>query len=276
MKSPLLSELQEQFKHYLFSGELDFEMREAQLLPYITVRNNISAELRLEVYRNAYYIRLQEAIAHDFPAVLAVAGDEKFGQLITLYIQDNPSHTPSLRDFGEALPAWLTRQGEVVLADLAFLEWAVVTAFDASDVTPIQSDRLANIDPEHWVSLRLHFHPSFSLLSVECNAKDIWSAVRNKKTLPALHTAKKDHLVIWRAEKGPATQSLDSLDHLVLLLLQKGQSFGQCCLALSEKITLDQVPDVSARILALALNSGWVVGMSNDDEPQTKGDYISS
>ncbi|MFV2056688.1 MAG: DUF2063 domain-containing protein [Thiohalomonadales bacterium] len=262
MKNPTLKEIQGQFKSYLFSGE-----NQAQLLACIADRNHISAQRRLQVYQNAYYIRLQEAIAHDFPALLAVAGEARFAQLAKLYIQDHPSRAPSLRDFAEALPTWLRLKGESVLTDIASLEWAVVTAFDAADSESITSAQLAVIPPQQWQSLHLRFHPGLHFLDVNCNAKDIWSAVRNEDTVPALTSGNPVHLVIWRAQQGPTVQALDAVEYQLLSSLKQGDNFGQCCLALSQEIATERIPELSARILAMAVNSGWVVGLSSDGGP---------
>lgn len=249
--------LQGEFQDFLFSGR-----NERQLLPQIAASNNIPAQLRLEVYRNAYYIRLQEAIAHDFPTLLAVAGDAHFGELTSRFIKANPSTHPSLRDFGRVLPQWLREEGESVLADVAELEWAVVEAFDAADKESLDADILAQIPPNDWEHLIFDFHPSVSLVTVSCNARECWSAVRNgEDKIPALEPDADEHLVVWRAAKGPSMQVIEAAIHRVFTLLMSGSSFGKCCLELSQVTTEEQTPRIAAQTLALACSMGCIVGI---------------
>ncbi len=255
--------LQGEFQTFLFSGA-----NEPELLPLIAERNNIPAQLRLDVYRNAYYIRLQEAIAHDFPTLLAVAGDEHFAELTARYIKAYPSTSPSLRDFGKALPRWLLDEGEPTLAEVAAVEWAVIEAFDAANSDSLNAELLAEISPTEWVTLRFDFHPSVTLLELTCNARECWSAVRdesdaNTNTKPALFENITEQLVIWRAAKGPAVQAIDTTLWHILAHLKTGAQFGECCLELSTLTSTEQAPEQAARALALACNAGWIVAINN-------------
>jgi len=256
---------QAEFQTFLFSGA-----NEPQLLPLIAERNNIPAQLRLDVYRNAYYIRLQEAIAHDFPTLLAVAGGKNFGELTTRYIRAHPSTTPSLRDFGKALPQWLHAEGESTLSDVAAVEWAVIDAFDAADKEFLDAEALAQIQPSDWATLTFDFHPSVTLLNVSCNARDCWSAVRNEdKPIPAVNGITinniAENLVVWRTTNGPAVQTIEMVTHHILALLKTGVQFGECCVELSQQSSAEQAPELAAKALALACNSGWIVTVKNND-----------
>ncbi len=174
MSAAPLFELQSAFKRYLFAGD-----NEADLARLIRSGQIPPAPARLDVYRNAYYTRLQEALAHDFPVVLAVAGDAAFGRLATEYLRDHPSTHPSLRWLGQYLPGWFRRRGEKpALTDLAALEWAVLQAFDAPNAPVISARDFDAIAPDHWPELRLTLHPALTLLTVHTNVRHIWSAVR--------------------------------------------------------------------------------------------------
>jgi len=253
-----LEQTQAEFKHFLFSGS-----NETQLKTLISSTNNIDNGLRLDVYRNAYYIRLEEALAHDFPAVLAVAGDKSFGEIAVSYLHDYPSTSPSLRDLGRYLSVWMQRHGKTALSEIAEMEWSVLNAFDAADASPIKADCIAKVPTEQWHALCLEFHPSVNFLQVSCNARDIWAMVRNEKT-SVLHIDEKvnEYLVIWRAAKGPSVQAVDDVTYRVMRNLKTGQSFGDCCLDLINHYPEEQVPHLAAKGLALALNSGWIVKMS--------------
>jgi len=151
MSPPSLEQWQAQFKRYLFSGA-----NEAQLAQAIADPTGIGEVTRMDIYRNAYYIRLQAALAHDFPVLLTALGDEDFGHQIANYLQACPSTSPSLRNLGQRLPGWFRKSDEQTLRDLAALEWAVLHAFDAAGASPLDADELVTISPEHWHQLRFN------------------------------------------------------------------------------------------------------------------------
>jgi len=62
MKNYDLEQFQFDFKSYLYTGA-----SEEKLLDNVITADDVDSKLHLDIYRNAYYIRLQEALAHDYP-----------------------------------------------------------------------------------------------------------------------------------------------------------------------------------------------------------------
>lgn len=206
----------------------------------------------------AYYLRLEEALARDFPALRAVVGDEAFGQLAAAYLTANPSTQPSLRFLGQRLQDWLRRaREEPALADLAALEWAVLHAFDAPDAPTLTVAGFEWIPAERWPGLRLALHPSASLLALETNAREIWLAVRRGEPLPALQPTR-EWLVVWREGSGPQVETISAGCHALLAALAKGASFASACEALAETVDPRDVPCLAAESLHRALACGWL------------------
>ncbi|MEX1243178.1 MAG: DNA-binding domain-containing protein [Thermoanaerobaculia bacterium] len=253
MTLPALSELQSAFKRYLFAGD-----NEAKLTGLVRSTRPVPAGARLEVYRNAFYTRLQDALAHDFPALLAAAGDETFGRLATEYLREHPSTRASLRWLGRQLPEWLRQRGEgPVWADLAALEYAVLHAFDAADAPVLSARDFDEISPGHWPELRLTLHPSLSLLAVRANVRPIWSAVRHSLLVPAPR-AISEWLVIWRSSSGPSVEAVNATWSALLVVLMRGETFAAACETLAESMPPEEVPTVAAQCLHHALARGWV------------------
>src|SRR5712691_6191123 len=198
-----LAGLQSAFKRYLFAGD-----NEEDLAAQVARVGGIPAEMRLDVYRNAYYLRLEEALARDFPALRAVTGDEAFGRLAAGYLTAYPSTQPSLRFLGQHLQDWLRRAcEEPALADLAALEWAVLHAFDAPDAPTLTVVDLEGPSPDRWAELCLALHPSVSLLALETNAQETWLAVRGGQPVLALRRSR-EWLVVWRGGSGPQVEAI--------------------------------------------------------------------
>ena len=104
----------------------------------------LPAAARLDVYANAYFLRIHECLENDFPALRWALGADWFHDLATAYLAACPPTRPSLRHAGDRLPDFVAshagaapfRRGHRWLADLALLERAIVDAFDAADATP--------------------------------------------------------------------------------------------------------------------------------------------
>jgi hypothetical protein len=248
-----LSGLQSAFKRYLLAGD-----NEEDLAAQVARLAGVPAETRLDVYRNAYYVRLEQALARDFSALRAVVGDEAFGRLSAGYLTAHPSTQPSLRFLGQRLQDWLRRaREEPALADLAALEWAVLHAFDAPDAPALTVARFEGIPAEQWPGLRLTLHPSVSLLALETNAREIWLAVRRGDPLPALQPTK-ERLVVWRGENGPQVEGVGAGGYALVAAFVKGSSFASACETLAELADADDVPRLAAESLHRALAQGWI------------------
>lgn len=256
MTIPKLTAWQDAFTAYLQHGE-----GEAALSAQITA-HHIAPSIRLDVYRTAYYARLEEALAHDFPALLAALGDHDFGRLMADYLRAHPSTSPTLRDVGHALPLWLRARGKAQHADLAALEWAVVLAFDAADTPLFDEEILRRIAPENWAGLSVCLHPSLTLLALNSNAAAYWQARQISSSPPALVATVTNWLVLVRSASGPVGLSITENEHAVLARLQRGETIATICAETATYATRREIPARVAKILAGAVASGWVSAIS--------------
>jgi len=251
MNAPTLAQLQAEFKSYLFSGS-----NEAAFAPCIAAGNGINATRRLDVYRNAYYIRLQEALAHDFPALLIDMGEAAFGREMAAYLKACPSTSPSLRQLGERLPGYLLSRNKAHWADLARVEWAILNAFDAADADALTVDDMQHIPPDAWQVLHFALHPSVSVLEVSHHAFDVWAAHHQKQALRDRQIHETVPLLIWRSPGGPTIKPLSIECHTLLVALGDGQSFAQACEQFLAFIAPDDIAQAAAGSLLELLQSG--------------------
>src|SRR5688572_873990 len=91
-----LYELQKKFQDYVLSPQPGME-REIVSTP------EADAKTRLEIYSDAYRLRLIEALATDYVAVKTLAGEEQFERLARAFIETHPSTYYNVRWFGESL-----------------------------------------------------------------------------------------------------------------------------------------------------------------------------
>jgi hypothetical protein len=53
----------------------------------------LSAAERVEIYANAYFYRLLKCLGEDFPATLAVLGEDNFAALVKEYLREHPQRS---------------------------------------------------------------------------------------------------------------------------------------------------------------------------------------
>jgi hypothetical protein len=141
----------------------------------------LDAAGRLDIYAGMYFYRLRDALAEDYPRVVAMIGGARFHNLITDFLLVHPSRSWSLRFVGEPLAGFidthaLSRQFPS-LADLARLEWARIEAFDDVDAEPIGRERIAGLAQDRIATLRLGLVPACRLLSLAHPVAPLWLAL---------------------------------------------------------------------------------------------------
>ena len=156
------------------SADLDFLVRgDARLDP----------TARLDIYANMYFFRLRDALAEDFPKLLAVLGGARFHNLITDYLLACPSTSWTLRELGRRLPRFLDDHALAAelpyVADLARLEWARLDVFDEADAEPLTRDAIAALGPERLATFGLGLIPALRILVLAHDALAVWAEIEH-------------------------------------------------------------------------------------------------
>jgi len=195
---------------------------------------------RLGIYRHAYRARLAGALADNYTVLQRALGDEAFAELAAAYLAECPSATPSIRWFGDRLPAFMRGREALVphpaLVDIARMDWALRTAFDAPDAPELGPDALATLPPDAFAALRFVPHPSVQRLAMDWRIEASWRALREhdpasgapEPQLPepeaAAHT-----LLVWRRQLETLWRSLPALEATLLQAAFDGEPFGALC-----------------------------------------------
>ncbi|MDH5614208.1 MAG: DNA-binding domain-containing protein, partial [Gammaproteobacteria bacterium] len=99
-----LAELQNDFQHALFDTEckgVDWISESAR---------GLSARDRLDIYYNAYRIRLIDVLLDTFAHTAIYLGDDWFNQLAGDYVQTHPSIHKNIGLYGKDFPCFLAEQ----------------------------------------------------------------------------------------------------------------------------------------------------------------------
>lgn len=217
--------------------------------------DGVEPRRRLEVYCNAYWIRLIDALASEYPKITAALGRPRFVSLCRAYLAAHPTSRPSLRDAGEHLPAFLARGGFAgapsYLADLARLERARTDAFDGPDAPALTRADLGALPPESIAFLRLPLVPTGSILTLGSIADEVWAAIEAETDLPAdpPEPVSARRVLVWRRDTMVIHRVLDADEAQVLSALADGASFAEACEVLVER------EDAAERALQIILTA---------------------
>ncbi len=214
---------------------------------------------RMQVYGNAYYARLIECLAGEFPATQAAVGEEAFSGFVFGYLQQSPPGSYTLSDLGSRFPHYLetSRPPRTLdapdwadfLVDLAILERTYAEVFDGpgdEHEPALSADMLTSIRAEESGRVRLQTARSLRLLSVRFPVHEYATAVRHKHEA-VFPEAAPTWLAIHRRDYIVQRRSLSVLQFALLERLMTGAGLDD---ALQHAIGIvDDVPgDLSAQL----------------------------
>ena len=247
-----LDELQHQFQAHLLVG--------GRPLPGLVVDGGrLDAAARLEIYREAYGLRLIEALQADYRGLHHLLGDQRFAEVARNYILAHPSKHRSVRWFGAQLPEFLAEDashGDIpVLAELATFDWAVSCAFDAGDVTPIGLEAMAGVPQESWPTLRLAPHPSARRLDLTWNVVAVRKAADlDEEPEPPRKAEWPVPWIVWRKQLAAKYRSMPVDEAWAWGTAAGGGTFADICEGLCEWVDPQNVGPRAAEHLKT-----WIV-----------------
>ncbi len=221
---------------------------------------------RLDIYRDAYRLRLTEVLGSDYPALRSHAGSEWFEAVAAGYIATHPSVFRNVRWFGAALPGFLREQpghqDRPVLADLALFEWTLGLAFDSPDQDTAGFADVAAVTPDAWPDLRFEVHGSLQTLELQTNAVAIWKAIdAGEPAVAAEMLAEPLVWAIWRKALSPYFRSLSADEAWALSAMRDGRNFGEICAGLCDWVAEDEAAPRAAQLLRSWVDEGWIAGL---------------
>jgi hypothetical protein len=222
---------------------------------------------RLAIYRNAYQVRLIDALDDTYPILHALLGDEMYFALGEAFVAAQPSVHRSIRWYGRELPAFLAvtapYDAQPILAEVALLEWTLAEVFDAKNAEALKREVLAAIDPFAWGAIRFEFHPSVRRLELFWNTAAVWQAMSQEETPPARTRAPAPvPWLLWRQDLQNYFRSLTAVESAALDAALSGRNFGEICECLSAWLADDEIPPAAASFVAAWADSGIIVALA--------------
>ena len=232
-----LREWQEALQSFVIEGQTGLEVA-------IVKPDDMSAEDRLRVYQNAYYLRLVEILEDVFPVMRKIMGANPFEAMIRDYLSAYSSHHFSVMMVGEHLPTFLTNASgcDPAYFELAAFEWAMHQSTMAKDEPKLNLEDLAKLPPEKWADLQLKLHPS--VISVNCryNTLTRCQAIDEKEKDPGAWVLDTPSTaLIWRKEHEVYFFSMTPEQAHLFQGIKAQEKFGMLCERMLDYFSEDKV-----------------------------------
>jgi len=259
-----LVELQRNFQAHLLMGD-------DAILESVVDAPPLAPAERVQVYRNAYRVRLSDALQDTYPVLFKILGDEVFESLGDAFIDAHPSVHRSIRWYGRELADFLAQRQpyaeQPILAEVARFEWTLSEVFDAADAVPMAREALQAVDPDSWEQLGFMFHPSLRLLDLSWNTVAVWQAMSRDEDPPQPAMAEAPiPWLLWRRELTNRFRSLDEAESAALQAARSGEPFGEICAALRVWLPEEEIPLRAATLIGKWTDSGMITECSVSDQ----------
>ena len=194
----------------------------------------LSALERLDIYRDMYVPRMEEALAIDYPALKHFLGAEAFLRLVARYVIAYPSHSYTLNRLGDHLPEFLTTLTDLpkkdFCVDLAQLEYALTMVFAARETEALTPEAVRAVPPDAWETARLKPIEAFRLLAFDYPVSRYIGAVDGENRVPRI-AAKKSWVVAYRRNYQVHRIDLTEAAYELLWALASGRKLGEAIAA---------------------------------------------
>lgn len=260
MKSMKLVQIETSFQQYLLH-------QTQEIKDSISPHPTLSVSDRLNIYYDAYRLRLIEILSNDYPKLQTLMGLDAFNRLAYDYLEAHPSPFFSVRYFGKALSAFLENNSdypEPYLSEMAAFEWALGNTLDSEDAPHVDFSTLQSMDPSVFPTIKLGFHPSLYLLNFKWNVPTVWQTIESEPLatdcLSNLKDSEGQYWIVYRQHIESFFRSIENEEAFALQKMQQNFSIAELCDALLENDLFqpETIPQFVLKCLHQWLSDGIV------------------
>ena len=216
-------------------GSPEAEVPVARLPEVILPSKTLSPAERVDIYHGMYPLRMEEALANDYPALQHFLGADAFREMVLEYVRVHPSRTYTLNRLGDHLPDFVRTAPGVKRRDfcheLATLERAVTEVFDAPETPALAEAAIAAVPPEAWEGARLQTITAFRLLSFRYPVNAYLQTVRDDDHDHPKARLKDEWVAVYRRGYSVYRLDLSRPAHDLLSDLAAGKPLGEAVAA---------------------------------------------
>ena len=236
MQARPLDQLQEDFTRWLLGEPVEgFEQ--------LVDGRGLAPAQRLQVYRNMLAANHRAALATAYPMVQKLVGDDFFDGLCAVYLQDYPSASGNLQDYGADFPTLIENHPQAAtlgyLADVARLEWLRQESILSPLEYPVSENIADNAAPADYEDLRLSLVPSLKLIQSDHPILDIWLYCNDPGDSRLDIEGPGQHVAVWRSGAQLSMLAIEPACYRLLSRLADGEALGTAIDAGAEDLAGD-------------------------------------
>jgi len=176
----------------------------------------LAPDQQVAIYIDGYRLRLTQAIRSDYPALLALLGDEAFDRLALAYIEANPPEGYNLDRYPHPFAAFVcAHANDAFASDLAALEGAIAEVFMMAESEPLDPSALGGLSPEAFGSLTLKPRHASRVLALDYPVDD-WLSAQRAGNVPARPEKNPAFLYVYRHQNNVQRVPLSEAAYMVL------------------------------------------------------------
>jgi hypothetical protein len=237
----------------------------ALFLQEISPHAKVLPQVQFTIYRNSILGRFQKALQDIYPVCHRLVGHDFFMAMATAYIEQTPSHSPDLNEYGQLFAdfilAFQPANSLPYLCDVARLEWAWQRLTGAPVDLCFDFDALTSCYEQIGESIVFALPPRSTLLTSPYPVHHIFEAnQKDSQDSPTifLESNQRYCFLIWRKQHELRIDCVDFSEWQILNWLQSGYTLGELT---AEAAILYPETDIAA-LLSHWVAQGWIANFT--------------
>lgn len=257
-----LRDLQQSFVNNLTARNPD-----PVFLSQLEESGDLSVANRFNIYSNNRRVGLVKALATTYPVCQRLVGEKYFRAMVNTYVEQYPSTSPNLNDYGSYLAEALLDSPFVLdlpyLIDVIRLEWHVHRILIGPDACHFDWGTLSSVSNDHYSDLIFCRSENSVLMHSRFPVDRIWET--NQADFVGddrVDLAEGEvYLLIWRLGFDISIVRLTPLQWMILNALDGKRSLGELQTALTEKKEVGTAQAIIESLPAL-IKAGYIAKFS--------------
>ncbi len=234
------------------------------LSPWLASPN--AGAMGLSVYRNTIARGCVDALAANFPTVLALVGEDWFRAAAALFAREAPPTGAALLNYGEDFATWLDRfppaRDLPYLAGIAHLDRLWTEALFAAEAPALTAEAFSCLAPEALAQAQVTLHPSVRFAAFEAGLPSLWAGARaGRDDLELSETA--EGLLLSRPEASVAYRVVGPADCAFLAACRMGRSLAEAAGLAAQADPGADLQTLFADLIAAKVFSGLFSGLDH-------------
>ena len=223
---PVFDDFTASFAEFMESGQYEI------LADYCDLGTDLEF---FNIYRNGYYRSAIDSMGSNYPAVLALLGEDYFRGLAKQYVTQFPPSAGSLVGYGGEFASFLAEhdisQQLPYLSDVAKLDRAWLNVYFAAENAPITVDEISTLmgRVDDIAMHQLELCTAIDIVSLDYAVTPVWQILKETGRLnTAIEVIKKpEYVLLWRQHSEVLIRPLTSVEFKFLSGLNTGLNLGE-------------------------------------------------